>query len=304
MSTPKTPREAALAAAEARLNPPPQTSDAAAQAAPASASASPSGTRPLFAPAPRHTEKEERDLTIKFNRLLDRGIIRDNSYQDAAEAVETLIKISTNILNSDDPKFRQIKASNGMLQKKVLAVKGGHDYLIALGFRTQTADFTKTYMFQKSLRSVHELEIGTRILQDHLSTLQSRVSASAQSRLSHAQAEAARRAAALAEIEADRDSVRLRALREKVGREAREREAREKEEALKDAEGAGMGMGEGEGEGEVDAQGTARREGVVSIEQDEDEDEDEDSEEEDHVGYAAASGVNESYWGDGRRLGD
>ncbi|ODO08977.1 hypothetical protein I350_02569 [Cryptococcus amylolentus CBS 6273] len=298
MSTPKTPREAALAAAQARLNPPPQANDAAAPAAPASASAPPSGTRPLFAPAPRHTEKEERDIILKFNRLLDRGIIRDNSYQDSAEAVETLIKISTNILNSDDPKFRQIKASNGMLQKKVLAVKGGHDYLIALGFRTQTADFTKTYIFQKSLRSVHELEVGTQILQDHLSTLQSRVSASAQSRLSHAQAEAARRAAALADIEADRDSVRLRAFREKAGREAREaREAREKEEALKKgAEEAG----EGAGEGEVDAQSAARREGVVSIEHDEEED----SEEEDHVGYAGGSGVNESYWGDGRRLGD
>ncbi|TYJ51818.1 hypothetical protein B9479_007594 [Cryptococcus floricola] len=280
MSTPLTPREAALAAAQARLNPPPAPP----------APAPPSGPRPLFAPAPRHTEKEERDLVLKFNRLLDRGIIRDNSYQDSADAVETLIKISTNILNSDDPKFRQLKASNGILQKKVLAVKGGHDYLIALGFRTQTADFTKTYIFLKSLRSVHELEIGTQILQDHnkLSNLQSRASTSAQSRVSHAQAEAARRAAALADIEADRDSVRLRAFREKVGREAREAREREEKEA----------------EGEGDAQSSARREGVVSIEQDEDEDEDEDSGEEDYVGYAGGSGVNESYWGDGRRLDD
>lgn len=42
------------------------------------------------------------------------------------------MKIANNILSSDDPKFRTIKATNGMLQKKVLSVKGGHDYIIAV----------------------------------------------------------------------------------------------------------------------------------------------------------------------------
>lgn len=42
------------------------------------------------------------------------------------------MKIANNILSSDDPKYRTIKATNGMLQKKVLSVKGGHDYIIAV----------------------------------------------------------------------------------------------------------------------------------------------------------------------------
>ncbi|WVQ74123.1 hypothetical protein IAR50_003714 [Cryptococcus sp. DSM 104548] len=293
MSAPKNPREAALAAAQARLSQPAPDDGGAASAAPATA-ASPSGTRPLFDPATRFTGKEERELTIKFNRLLDRGIVRDNGYKESAEAVETLIKISTNILNSDDPKFRQIKASNGMLQKKVLAVKGGHDYLIALGFRTQTNEFIKAYVFQKSIRNVHELEIGTRILQNHLANLQTRAAASAQSRLAHAQAEASRRAAALAEIDADRDSVRNRAYREKVGREAKE--AKEKEEALrKEAEEQNVVAENGQ---TADAQSSARKEGVVSIEDDDGDDDEEEGE------YGGDYGVNESYWGGGRKLGD
>ena len=33
-------------------------------------------------------EKEDRELRIKFGRLLDRGIVRDNGYKQSAEAVE------------------------------------------------------------------------------------------------------------------------------------------------------------------------------------------------------------------------
>jgi len=45
---------------------------------------------------------------------------------------QILLKIANNILNSSDPKFRTLKASNAMLKNKVLSAKGGHDYMIAV----------------------------------------------------------------------------------------------------------------------------------------------------------------------------
>ncbi|WWC67844.1 uncharacterized protein I206_101761 [Kwoniella pini CBS 10737] len=182
----------------------------------------------------RPTEKEDRDTKIKFSRLLDRGIVRDNNYKDSADAVETLLKIATNIINSNDPKFRTLKATNATIKNKILDVKGGHDYLIALGFRTQTIDFALHYIFNPTLRRSHELQIGAEVLKDHLKVLQDRVELSKQSKLYGASVEAARKAAALADFEADREVVRARAAREKIAREAKE--AKEREEREKEAQ--------------------------------------------------------------------
>lgn len=98
-------REAALAAVQARLNPPPSydsssahasnpgVSGAAPQAATNNGSTvaeqtpfSPPGSR--ASPRPTFTDKEERELKLKFGKLLDRGIVRDNGYKESAEAVE------------------------------------------------------------------------------------------------------------------------------------------------------------------------------------------------------------------------
>nr|ODN93824.1 hypothetical protein L204_05010 [Cryptococcus depauperatus CBS 7855] len=164
------------------------------------------------------SDAQDRETRIKFGRLLDRGIVRDNGYREAAEAVETLLKMATNILASDDAKYQTIKASNALLQRRVLAVKGGHEYLIALGFRTQTVDFVKQYRFERTLRAVHVLEMGAGVLRDHLEALQRRAEQSQQSALAHRASEVSRRAAALADIEADRVVVQERAERERSGR--------------------------------------------------------------------------------------
>lgn len=47
---------------------------------------------------------------------------------------QTLIKISANIIeNPSEPKYRTIKETNNSLKNKVLLIKGGPDYLIAVG---------------------------------------------------------------------------------------------------------------------------------------------------------------------------
>lgn len=43
---------------------------------------------------------------------------------------QTLLTIANNVISQSDPKFRDLKASNSTLKNKVLAVKGGHEYLI------------------------------------------------------------------------------------------------------------------------------------------------------------------------------
>jgi hypothetical protein len=40
--------------------------------------------------------------------------------------------IANNILNNNDPKYRTLKSTSKVLSNKVLNVKGGHDYLIAV----------------------------------------------------------------------------------------------------------------------------------------------------------------------------
>ncbi|WWC86995.1 uncharacterized protein L201_001877 [Kwoniella dendrophila CBS 6074] len=259
-------RAAALAAIEARFRPPPSYDEIQDQTEPSatlSSTTTPdpsSSNTPRLSPPPairqtpaaqagqaranalansssrsqdqnwRPTEKEDREIRIKFMRLLDRGIVRDNNYANSADAVETLLKISNNILTSNETKYRTIKASNSTIKNKVLDVKGGHDYLIALGFRTQTVDFTLNYMFSATIKKMHELQIGADVLQEHLKSLQERVELSKQSKIYGATVEAARKATALADIEADREAVRNRAIRERINREAREAKEREDKE--------------------------------------------------------------------------
>ncbi|WVQ83390.1 hypothetical protein IAT38_005531 [Cryptococcus sp. DSM 104549] len=319
-------RAAALRAAEARLNPPPSYDAAAvadpsapASTSPAVAASSTSTPAPLFG-APRAqtaasyhpTEKDDRETRLKFSRLLDRGIVRDNGYKQSAEAVETLHKIATNILTSDDPKFRSLKASNSMLKNKVLSVKGGHEYLIALGFRTQTVDFTNHYVFAKTLRGVHEMQIGADVLQDRMQSLQERVSLTTLSATSHKSEEAARRERALREIEADRDVVRARAERERIGRIERERAEKERwereaeEEEGREAEGVVERNEEERREmAEAVVRGVPRGSGGEAGEGGEDEEmgeggEEEEEEEDEDDGLPS---YGESRWGAGRRLG-
>lgn len=98
------PRAAALAAAEARTRalgqPAPSSPSATGSASAAGAGGGPAGglfrppnaasssssntTGTRFSP----TEKEERDTRIKFSRLLDRGLVRDNGYKQVADGVE------------------------------------------------------------------------------------------------------------------------------------------------------------------------------------------------------------------------
>lgn len=98
-------REAALAAAQARLNPPPSydssstyasnpavtggvVPQAATNGGSSVAEQAPFSPGSRASPRPALTDKEEKELKLKFGKLLNRGIVRDNGYKESAEAVE------------------------------------------------------------------------------------------------------------------------------------------------------------------------------------------------------------------------
>ncbi|KAI9636479.1 uncharacterized protein MKK02DRAFT_45185 [Dioszegia hungarica] len=321
------PREAALLAAEARLGRPSVQSAAAASSSTPTVAPGPkaagASTPPLFRSGSSSTgtaankwtptEKEEKECRIKFARLLDRGLVRDNGYRQVAEGVETLILIAKNVKEHDDPKYRTLKASNSLLKNKVLNLKGGHEYLIALGFRTQTIDFSQFYVFTATLKTSFELRVGSEVLEEHLSGLQARAANSALSARSHKDAEAARVAQALAQIEADRDGVVLRQQRDKIMRDREERLKREAKEKLQreeeererlqeQAEAMGTGGGSSVPGGLLLTGGAAAAQAAQDDDDDDmDDDDQEDEDDEDEDGESALAGP---AWGGGRKLGE
>lgn len=78
-----------LAAIEARLNPP-KEDDGAAAAAGSSGSNTPGREPPRNMPKPwtRPSEREQNEKKRELTRLLNRTIVRDSGYRQAAECVE------------------------------------------------------------------------------------------------------------------------------------------------------------------------------------------------------------------------
>ncbi|TXT08642.1 hypothetical protein VHUM_02770 [Vanrija humicola] len=261
-----------LAAIEARLAP----------AQPEAAAGTPSlgTTTPLFG-APAHLPKgwtrpsarDENERRRELARILNRTIIRDSSYAQAAACVETLIKIAENIQTHPEEKYRRLKTDNPALKNKVFAAPGGRDFLaLHMGFRSETHDFVQTFVLDRSERRLYELGLATEVLREVLPDLQARLSTQNVGKTNAKADEAARVAAAKRQIEADREDVKARAERERVNRAAREKAV---------AEFAAMGN-------EFDSTGARIDPGVkrevpdIKLESTaEDEDDDEDDEDED-----------------------
>ncbi|KAG7571302.1 hypothetical protein FFLO_00814 [Filobasidium floriforme] len=182
--------------------------------------------------------EEDRKRKLELGRIVARDIMGSNNYTSAATCIETLLKIANNVLsNPTEQKFTQIKTNNAAMKRTVLDVKGGQDYLVAMGFRSRTISFTQSFVLEPfPLRPgmKHGLELGVQVLEAHLTQALDRLDHSTASAtiLAAQESEAARKKRALAEIDADRERVKERLEREKIGREAREKKKREEEERL------------------------------------------------------------------------
>ncbi|KAK0453681.1 hypothetical protein EV421DRAFT_1765788 [Armillaria borealis] len=107
-------------------------------------------------------EHERRQM---FRRLLDPGITRPNSKEQALASMKTLLTISENLLREpENPKFQQFKPTNGIIKRNLMDPKGALEYAIELGFRPEVKNFQPFYIFNP--RHMESLSIGSAILKE------------------------------------------------------------------------------------------------------------------------------------------
>ncbi|KXN89617.1 hypothetical protein AN958_05484 [Leucoagaricus sp. SymC.cos] len=109
----------------------------------------------------------EHDRRQTFRRLIDPGIVRPNSKEQAYSSVKTLLTIADNLLREpENPKFKQFKSTNSVIQRELMNPKGAIEYAIEMGFRPEVKDFQPYYTFNP--RYMEDLHIGRSILYNHI----------------------------------------------------------------------------------------------------------------------------------------
>ncbi|KAI6047155.1 hypothetical protein EDC04DRAFT_2621963 [Pisolithus marmoratus] len=165
------------------------------------------------------SEEQEYERRLHFRRLIDPGIFRPNSRDQALASLKTLLKIANNLLREpDNPQFQQFKPTNDLIKRQLMDPKGTLEYAIALGFRAEVKDFQPYYVFNP--RHMTDLRIGATILGEVIDLEEKKYE---RSKLSRAEEKAAAAAAAqnvkLAFLD-DRKTRAWRDSREKARRSA------------------------------------------------------------------------------------
>ncbi|KAK0206595.1 hypothetical protein DFS33DRAFT_601464 [Desarmillaria ectypa] len=107
----------------------------------------------------------EHERRQTFRRLLDPGITRPNSKEQAMASMKTLLAISENLLREpENPKFQQFKPTNSIIRRNLMDPKGALEYAIELGFRPEVKNFQPFYTFHP--RHMDNLRIGSAILKE------------------------------------------------------------------------------------------------------------------------------------------
>ncbi|KAF8351427.1 hypothetical protein F5887DRAFT_937406 [Amanita rubescens] len=110
---------------------------------------------------------KEHDRRQKFRRLIDPGITRPNSKEQATSSLNTLLKIAENLKREpSNPKFQRFKTTNTYIKRDLVNPKGALEYAVEMGFRPQVEDFQPYYAHDP--RHMEELEIGLIILKEFL----------------------------------------------------------------------------------------------------------------------------------------
>ncbi|KAF8812478.1 hypothetical protein BYT27DRAFT_7087790 [Phlegmacium glaucopus] len=119
---------------------------------------------PQLTAAQMAAEHEKRQ---KFRRLLDPGITRPNSKEQALNSLKTLLAITENLLREpNNPKFQQFKPTNPIIKRDLVDPKGALEFAIELGFRGEVQNFQPYYTFNQ--RHMEDLRIGSSILKDYI----------------------------------------------------------------------------------------------------------------------------------------
>lgn len=176
----------------------------------------------ISSPAQRIKDHERRQ---KFRRLVDPGIIRPNSKEQAMASLKTLLKIAENLIKEpENPKFQQFKRTNQLIQRDLINPKGALEYAVEMGFEPEVREFVPYYVHNP--RRMEELKVGAAILEEVLQLENEKVEREdASKRDAKIVAEAASLKVKMAFIE-DRTRVADRDERERQQRIAREARAR------------------------------------------------------------------------------
>jgi len=119
---------------------------------------------PQLTAAQMAAEHEKRQ---KFRRLLDPGITRPNSKEQALRSLKTLLIITENLLREpDNLKFQQFKPTNSIIKRDLVDAKGALEFAVELGFRPEVQNFQPFYTFNR--RHMEDLRIGNSILADYI----------------------------------------------------------------------------------------------------------------------------------------
>ncbi|KAF8639673.1 hypothetical protein AX17_000937 [Amanita inopinata Kibby_2008] len=119
---------------------------------------------PQTSPAQMLRDHERRQT---FRRLIDPGIVRPNSKEQATSSLNTLLEIAENLIREpNNPKFRQFKPTNLRIKRELIDPKGTLEYAIELGFRPQVRDFQPYYVHNP--RYVEDLHVGAAILKEFI----------------------------------------------------------------------------------------------------------------------------------------
>ncbi|KAJ1308650.1 hypothetical protein OPQ81_004344 [Rhizoctonia solani] len=111
--------------------------------------------------------ERERPIRQKFRRLVDPGIVRDNSEADAKRALGVSFWDSIRI-NKQNPKFREFKSTNNTIKRSLIEPKGAIEFAIELGFRATVQDFQPKYVWHSSPENLTALRVGRDVLKDHI----------------------------------------------------------------------------------------------------------------------------------------
>jgi len=178
---------------------------------------------PQLTAAQMAAEHEKRQ---KLRRLLDPGITRPNSKEQALKSLKTLLTITENLLREpDNPKFQQFKPTNSIIKRDLVDAKGALEFAVELGFRPEVQNFQPFYTFNR--RHMEDLRMGNSILADYIDLETEKQERAARSKKNEkASIEAAAEKVKLAFMD-DRRTKLLRDEMEKERRAARVRAAAE-----------------------------------------------------------------------------
>ncbi|CAG8596630.1 2254_t:CDS:10 [Ambispora gerdemannii] len=100
-------------------------------------------------PKIKRPETEDQKVQKKLSNILITQIYRENSANVAYKCIETLLKVIDNI--KKDPlevKYRRLGVDKPLVRNNLRNVKGGMEFLVAIGFRRSVKDFKEVFSLE------------------------------------------------------------------------------------------------------------------------------------------------------------